>query len=582
MKNIGRIFLVLLVVITATLLLYPTIKWYCFVGNDIKQLSAGSNLQIREYSRGQASRDVRVLKEKASTSGSEALAKEYSYLISDAKASLEKQGRANPDKWTYYSVLSSFKSEGDFVAVVEAHYRKELMKVKNLSNRVLNLGLDLRGGMSVLLEADTASFSDEHGYVPEGTELTALLNDDIDVLSARIDQFGVTEPDIRLQGTDQILIEIPGEADPERVNSFLRSSGSLTFQLVDVSLTNKINADYNRNPSAIVADNGEILTPSYIPAGRVVAGYFMNDDYGIEYMDSLVVLHEEIGLDGTHLESAKVQEASSATNLRPSIVFTLDVEGGNIFNRLTKAHINDQLAVVMDGKVRSVATINSEIRDTVQLTGSFTQEEAQTLAVVLKTSSLPIGLKVMSQQAIGATLGDDSVTIALKALVAGVILVIVFMVAYYGLGGLVADFALLLNLYMMISLLSALNFTLTLASIAGIVLTLGMAIDANVIIYERMKEEQEKGAVGFEVVKQGFGRAFWTIMDSNITTIIAAAMLIIFGASAVKGFAVTLAVGIGCSLFTALILSHLIFDLFVTEENGRQVHLGWRRKNEKN
>ncbi|MBQ0071213.1 MAG: protein translocase subunit SecD, partial [Spirochaetales bacterium] len=246
MKNIGRIMLVLLVVVTATLLLYPTIKWYCFTGADIKQLAAGSNLQIREYSRGQASRDVRVLKERAmsSSTSSEGLGKEYKYLIDVAKKSLEKQGRATPDKWTYYSVLSSFRNEADFLSAVEAHYREELMKVKNLSGRVLNLGLDLRGGMSVLLEADTSRFEEEKGYVPTGAELTALLSEDIDVLSSRIDQFGVTEPDIRLQGTEQILIEIPGEADPERVNAFLRSSGSLTFQLVDSSLTNKVNADY--------------------------------------------------------------------------------------------------------------------------------------------------------------------------------------------------------------------------------------------------------------------------------------------------------------------------------------------------
>ena len=186
-------------------------------------------------------------------------------------------------------------------------------------------------------------------------------------------------------------------------------------------------------------------------------------------------------------------------------------------------------------------------------------------------------MKVVSQSAIGATLGDDSVALALKALLFGVLLVVVFMVAYYGLSGLVADLALLMNLFLMISLLSALNFTLTLASIAGIVLTLGMAIDANVIIYERMKEEKAKGEAGFMVVKSGFSRAFWTIMDSNVTTIIAAAVLIVLGSSSVKGFAVTLAVGIGCSLFTALLLSHLIFDLFISEENGRQVHIGWRK-----
>ena len=580
MKKTGRILLVLLVVVVASFLLYPTVKWYMFTPEATKELAAGSNLQIREYSRGQASRDVRVLKDKAKTTPDGEVDKEYKYLEKKAKEILKEGGKSVPSKWTWFSLLSAFPDEASFFSAVEESYRVEIMNAKNLSDRVLNLGLDLRGGMSVLLDADTTLFEEKNGRAPTEEELTALLLEDIDVLSMRIDQFGVTEPDIRLQGKDQILIEIPGEADPERVNSFLRSSGSLSFHLVDDSLTNKVNAEYKKNPSSFIDDDGRLISVDYIPQGKTLLGYYVQDDYGIEYMKSLVVIYDEVALDGSHIENAKVSEGSTnnVSNISPSINFNLDAEGGNIFYAFTSAHKGDSLAVVMDDKVKSVATINSAIRDSVSLTGAFTQEEAQSLAVVLKTSSLPIELKVASQSAIGATLGDDSVKIALKALLAGVLLVIIFMVAYYGLSGLIADFALLMNLFMMIALLSALNFTLTLASIAGIVLTLGMAIDANVIIYERMKEEKATGKSGYEVVKAGFSRAFWTIMDSNVTTIIAAVVLIVLGTSAVKGFAVTLAVGIGCSLFTSLLLSHLIFDIFITEESFRQVHLGWRRK----
>ena len=580
MKKTGRILLVLLVVVVASFLLYPTVKWYMFTPQAIKDLAAGSNLQIREYSRGQASRDVRVLKDKAKTTPDGEVDKEYKYLEKKAKEILKESGKSVPSKWTWFSLLSAFPDEASFFSAVEESYRVEIMNAKNLSGRVLNLGLDLRGGMSVLLDADTTLFEEKNGRAPTEEELTALLVEDIDVLSMRIDQFGVTEPDIRLQGKGQILIEIPGEADPERINSFLRSSGSLSFHLVDDSLTNKVNAEYKKNPSSFIDDDGRLISVDYIPQGKTLLGYYVQDDYGIEYMKSLVVIYDEVALDGSHIENAKVSEGSTnnVSNISPSINFNLDAEGGNIFYACTSAHKGDSLAVVMDDKVKSVATINSAIRDSVSLTGAFTQEEAQSLAVVLKTSSLPIELKVASQSAIGATLGDDSVKIALKALLAGVLLVIIFMVAYYGLSGLIADFALLMNLFMMIALLSALNFTLTLASIAGIVLTLGMAIDANVIIYERMKEEKATGKSGYEVVKAGFARAFWTIMDSNVTTIIAAVVLIVLGTSAVKGFAVTLAVGIGCSLFTSLLLSHLIFDIFITEESFRQVHLGWRRK----
>lgn len=576
MKKTGRIMLVLLVLVVSVMLLYPSIKWHFLIPEETKELAAGTNMEIREYSRGQASKDVRILLSKATSSPNEEVAPEYKYLINDAKAALKKLGKANPEKWTYYSLLSSFKTESDFFEAVEAKYRDELISVKELSNYVLQLGLDLRGGMSVLLEADVESYEEKTGKTLSESELTALLSEDIDILNARIDQFGVSEPDIRLQGTSQILIELPGEADPERVNSFLRGKGSLAFQLVDSALTERVNNDYKKSHSLIFAEDGTMVTPSYIPSDRVLAGYYVEDEYGLEVLDSLVVLHAEVALDGSHLKSAVVSQDPDTR--RPVVNFSLDSEGGDIFYKVTSANKGEGLAVVMDGKVKSVARINEAIRDSVQLSGGFTEEEAQSLAVTLKTASLPIELTVVSQQAIGATLGDDAVKVALLAIIVGCALVFVFMGVYYGPAGLISDCTLLLNFLMMISLLSALNFTLTLSSIAGIVLTLGMAIDANVIIYERMKEEERRGGLGYMIVREGYKGAFWSIMDSNVTTIIAALVLSFFGSSSVKGFANTLAIGIACSLFTSLFVSHLVFDLLIPEDSFNRVKLSWRKR----
>ena len=568
--------LVLLVFIVSGMLLYPSIKWHFLIPEDTKELAAGTNMEIREYARGQANKDVRILLSMAQTEPEGDIPEQYRYLIDDAKASLRKNGKKAPEEWTCFTLLSSFKTESEFFEAVERKYRDELLSVKELSNYVLQLGLDLRGGMSVLLEADVDSYQEKTGIALSESELLALLNEDIEILNARIDQFGVSEPDIRLQGTSQILIEVPGEADPERINSFLRGKGSLAFQLVDSTLTDKVNQDYQRSHSLIFAEDGSMITPSYIPNDKILVGYYIEDEYGIEVLDSLVVLDAAIALDGSHLKSATVSQASETR--APVVNFTLDSEGGEIFYELTSRNKGKYLAVVMDGKAKSVAKINEAIRDSVQLSGGFTDEEAQSLAITLKTASLPIELEVVSQQAIGATLGDDAVKVALLAIIVGCALVFVFMAIYYGPSGLVSDAALLMNFLMMISLLSALNFTLTLSSIAGIVLTLGMAIDANVIIYERMKEEERKGALGYQIVREGYKGAFWSIMDSNVTTIIAALVLSFFGSSTVKGFANTLAIGIACSLFTSLFVSHLVFDLFVPQDSFKRVKLSWRKR----
>ena len=573
MKKTGRLITVLLVLIVAAILLYPTVKWYCFVPEDTKNLAMGTNEQIREYSRGQASRDVRSLLSLASSKTTE-IPSEYEFIIELAKENNKEKGKSNPKEWTVNTLLSSFNSESELFSLIENYYRSSLIEAKTLSGNVLQLGLDLKGGVSVLLEADVEGFEEKLGRSASAEEVSQAVQEDISILSNRIDQFGLSEPDIRLQGSDQILIELAGESDSERVNSFLQGKGSLYFMIVDSTLTNRLNEYFTTNPSLAYAEDGSINTPDFIPSDRIVAGYYTKDSYGIDELKSFAVLDPSVSLDGSYIQSSTTAK-DSMTN-KPVVNFTLSSEGGRLFYDLTSAHKGEALAVVMDGKVKSIATINDAISSNVQISG-FSESEASDLAIVLKTASFPIDLNVASMQSVGATLGDDAVRIGMIAIGFGFILIIIFMFLYYGLSGLVADFALLLNLFIMISVLSAMHFTVTLTGIAGLILTLGMAVDANVIIYERIKEELRSGKSPFASLQAGFGRAFWTIMDSNITTIIAALVLSTLGSSSVKGFAITLAVGIATSLFTSLYVSHLIFDFFI-KEKSRKFHISLFRR----
>jgi len=285
------------------------------------------------------------------------------------------------------------------------------------------------------------------------------------------------------------------------------------------------------------------------------------------------VLHEEIGLDGIHIANAVV--GTNPITGQPTVNFGLDTSGGEIFYKLTSTNTGELMAVVQDGKVKAMATITEPIRNNVQITG-FGVQEAQDLSIVLKTAALPIELNVISQQGVGASLGEDSVRSGLIAIIGGLALVLIFMIAIYKGSGVIADIALLFNLVIMLSVLSALNLTLTLTSIAGLVLSVGMAVDANVIILERIKEELAVGKSAAASVKAGFGKAFWTIMDANVTTIIAALVLSQLGSGSVKGFANTLAVGIVSSMFNALFVVKLMYDTTLTKKNPR-LSVGWKR-----
>ena len=577
MRKTERILIAVLAIAICVWFLFPTIRWYAFVSPEDKALTTGSSLQVKEYSQGQARTALLYMEQ----NGSSEVPKEYSFVIELAKSQSKEKGTSKTDIKTCSDVLSAFSASSDegqaFMSAVEKHYREYIQSLKELSSKALQLGLDLKGGMSILLDVDASSLAQRLGHEPSEAEISSAIDEDIEILKNRIDQFGMAEPEIRKQGTQQILIELAGTPDPERVDAFLKGKGALAFHLADSLSTQRAQAYYAQNPEEFQAlayaleNNLPFTQPSFIPADRTIAGSFSTDAYGIEQLSGIVVIYRKAALDGGYLLSA--EKGKDSTSSQPVVTFKISSEGGSIFYDFTKAHIGQPLSIVMDGHVKSTATIRDALSTNVQISG-FTDEEAENIAIILKTASLPISVTVSIQQTVGASLGEDSVRIGLKAIVFGFVLVVIIMIALYAGSGIIADIALVMNLVIMVATLGGFGSTLTLTGIAGLILSVGMAVDANVIIFERIKDELKAGSLPKKAVSVGFSKALWTILDSNITTIIAAVVLIIFGSSAVKGFATTLAIGIVSSLFTSLFLSHLLMDLVV----GEKISISWRRR----
>ncbi|MFP4179132.1 MAG: protein translocase subunit SecD [Spirochaetaceae bacterium] len=573
MSKRGRLLVVILVLVVSGLFLYPTFKWYFMVPEDMKQLAAGSSTQIREYSRGQAATQLEELMQLAEEDPEARIPEGYDFFIDAAEDKYESRGQEVPGQWSVKEALAAFQSEREAFDAIEAHHRERIMTLKDQGNSVLQLGLDLSGGMSILLEADLESLERRLEREPTEEDQEQAINNAMEILNNRIDRFGVTEPEIRRQGDSQIAVEIPGAADPERVDNFLMGRGSLNFHIADQEMSQRVEEYFSQRPTEVYNAQGEIKRPDFVPAGLMVRGLYERDEYGIDRLQRYVVVEEEVGLDGSHIEDATVGDHPITG--KPVINFTLDRQGGDIFYKFTSSNQGETLSILMDDKVKSMARISEPIRDRVQMTG-FDREEAQNLSTVLRTAAMPVDLLVNSQQSVGASLGEDSVMEGLRAITLGFILVIVFMAIYYLGAGLVADMALILNLILIVAILSGFNLTLTLTSIAGIILTVGMAVDANVIIFERIKEEYRLGKTPEASVRAGFRKAFWTIMDANITTFIAALVLSQLGTGPVQGFANTLAVGIVSSMFTALFVSRLVFDFNIEQLRVKKLSLGWR------
>jgi preprotein translocase subunit SecD len=247
-------------------------------------------------------------------------------------------------------------------------------------------------------------------------------------------------------------------------------------------------------------------------------------------------------------------------NGTPDVMFNLTNEGGRKFAQFTGAHIGDKLAVILNKKVREAATIQSQIHDQVRITGGFTEQSAKDLAFVLNSGALPAGITYLEERTVGPSLGADSIRAGVRAAIVGMVAVLVFMLIYYRAAGINADVALVLNLIILLGVLGFIGATLTLPGIAGVILTVGMGVDSNVLIFERIREELRNGKTPPSAVEQGFGHAWITIVDTHVTTIVSAAILLIFGTGPVKGFATTLIIGLFANLFTAVFVSRVIFD----------------------
>jgi len=361
----------------------------------------------------------------------------------------------------------------------------------------------------------------------------------VETIRNRIDQFGVAEPIIQRQGTSRMIVELPGVDNPERVQNIIKTTALLEWKLVTAG------------PAADEAsllkdktDSTEILPVA--PKSRESEG-------GTYYLVERVA-----AITGADLRT--VRRTIDEWN-NPAVSFGLKADGARRFETVTGQNVGRKLAIVLDGKIQSAPVINSRISDQGEITGHFTVEQADDLVTVLKAGALPAGLKTLENRTIGPSLGADSIRAGLLAGLLAIISVMVFMIIYYKLSGINAVVALLLNVVLMFGALAYFRATLTLPGIAGIILGIGMAVDANVLIFERMREEHALGKGVLSSISLGFSRAFSAIFDSNLTTIISAVFLFQFGTGPIKGYAVTLIISLVANVFTAVFVSHLIFDL---------------------
>jgi len=483
----------------------------------------------------------------------------------------------------------------------------------------INLGLDLQGGMHLVLEVDTAKAVE--GQVErisqevldqlkkerirkvsldriDGTKIAARINDPairdkfdellkenfdflersektengvttvimelskeesdqveklavdqaLETIRNRIDQFGVAEPDIRRQGEKRMLIQLPGIKDTDRAKDLIGRTALLEFKLVDDS----------QDVNAAVQGN--------VPAGREVLYRVDEDPESGKTSKIPFLLKRRTLLTGASLTNARVD--FDQFNI-PFVSINFDKKGARVFERITGENVNKRLAIVLDDTVASAPVIQEKIAGgQARITGNFTLEEAKDLAIVLRAGALPAPVNILEERTVGPSLGADSIQKGLISMCIGGILVVLFMIVYYKGSGVIADVALILNIILIAGGLAGFKATLTLPGIAGIILTIGMAVDANVIIFERIREELTLGRTPRAAIDAGYDRATLTILDANVTTLIAAVVLFQFGTGAIKGFAVTLSLGVIASLFTALVMSRLIFNYILM---GRKV-----------
>lgn len=396
----------------------------------------------------------------------------------------------------------------------------------------INLGLDLQGGIHLVLQVDTSKLPEKQKE--DATERA------LEIIRNRIDQFGVKEPVISRQGAEGIVVQLPGVTDRQRAVDLIGKTALLEFKLV--------------------SDDLELLKQAR--DGNIPEGYELKkDDRGED-----LLIHKEASLSGDTLVDAVVKFDQSRFN-EPYVGIAFNPKGAEIFAKVTGDNVGKRLAIVLDGVVQSAPVIRERIpRGEAQITGNFKVAEANDLAIVLRAGALPAPIRIEEERTIGPLLGQDSIHSGIRATLIGGILVLAFMVMYYFIAGFITDAALILNILYILGFMGLFHATLTLPGIAGVILTMGMSVDANVLINERIREELKLGKSLRAAVAAGYHKAFSAILDSNLTTIAAALLLFQFGTGPVKGFAVTLTWGIAASMFTAIVVTRVIFEVLLNND----------------
>jgi len=399
-------------------------------------------------------------------------------------------------------------------------------------NKKINLGLDLQGGMQMMLEV-------EADKLVKGTTVQDAVERAIEIIRNRVDAIGVAEPVIQKQGESWIVVQLPGIKDPQRAIDLIGQTALLEFKLAS-----------QKNLDEVLDKDGAVDKKKLTKDLEVLPGKEIAERYLIETNQLLT---------GASLATATVGTGEMG---EPVVDFKMTPEGGRAFGKITGDHVGRQLAIILDGKVFSAPVIRSRIGGgSGQITGRFSWDEAKNLALVLRAGALPAPVKIINKEVVGPSLGKDSIDRGLKAALVGTILIMVFMGFYYRLSGVIADAALMANFLYLLAILAGLKATLTLPGIAGIALTMGMAVDGNVLILERIREELRAGKTVRVAIDNGYARALATIIDSHVTTLITAAILFFLGSGPIRGFAVTLFWGVSLSLVTAIVITRAVFEM---------------------
>ncbi len=491
-----------------------------------------------------------------------------------------------------------------------------------LKAKPFKLGLDLQGGMNIILEADfnklkeQLSIQYDEDYLhklqkeidseKDKTKKDVLIAKRYDILQllsfsperkkeyvrgaleiirSRIDRTGVSEPLIRLQGDDKIEVSLPGVSSPEKAKTLLKSTAQVSYHLVEPQpLTYTQNA-MQYFPQYISLKSLEdkksylkdIAKKIELPKKYSIFVVWNRDKTNIKeplIESSFLTLEKQASLSGKHITPNTYVSFRSDT-LQQTINFQLTNKGTKIFANLTKNNVGRQMAIIIDDKIRSAPAINEAIlTGSAQISGDFTAQEAKDLSLIIKEGALPVPMNIVHENTVGPILGQESIEQGLFSIWVGLLAVSIFMILYYQVAGLIANIALIFNVIIMLGILALMNFTITLPGLAGMVLTMGMAVDANVIIYERIREELRDGKGLKIAVSHGFSRATLTIIDSNLTTILAAIVLSQFGSGPIKGFAVTLFIGIVSSLFTSLYITKTMIYMLVYKIGITHIPIG--------